>query len=113
MTDAIRRLSWGRLLAGSAGQEVPAWLAEALADGLGGVVLFGSNIGDATGPARLTGELGAAAGRDVVIALDEEGGDVTRLDALDPCNPVILDAAVRHPDSVIVDTDRLAAGVPA
>lgn len=81
MPDAIRRLTLGCLLAGFAGQEVPAWLAQALADGLGGVVLFGSNIGDGTGLDRLTGELGAAAGRDVVIALDEEGGDVTRLDA--------------------------------
>ena len=81
MPDAIRRLTLGCLLAGFAGQEVPAWLAQALADGLGGVVLFGSNIGDGTGLDRLTGELGATAGRDVVIALDEEGGEVTRLDA--------------------------------
>lgn len=81
MPDAIRRLTLGCLLAGFAGHEVPAWLARALADGLGGVVLFSSNIGDGTGIDRLTRELGVAAGRDVVIALDEEGGDVTRLDA--------------------------------
>ena len=78
---AIRRLTLGCLLAGFAGPEMPGWLAQALADGLGGVVLFGSNIGDGTGVARLTGELRTAAGRDVVVALDEEGGDVTRLDA--------------------------------
>ncbi len=77
----VRRLALGCLLAGFSGPDVPRWLAQALADGLGGVVLFGSNIGDGTGVARLTRELRAAAGRDVVVALDEEGGDVTRLDA--------------------------------
>ena len=77
----VRRLALGCLLAGFSGPDVPHWLAQALADGLGGVVLFGSNIGDGTGVARLTRELRAAAGRDVVVALDEEGGDVTRLDA--------------------------------
>ena len=78
MPDAIRRLTLGCLLAGFAGQEVPAWWAQALADGLARVVLFGSNIGDATGLDRPAGELGAAAGRDFVIALDEEGCDVAR-----------------------------------
>jgi beta-N-acetylhexosaminidase len=77
----VRRLALGCLLAGVSGPDVPDWLAQALADGLGGVVLFGSNIGDGSGVARLTRELRTAAGRDVVVALDEEGGDVTRLDA--------------------------------
>jgi len=84
MPDAIRRLTLGCLLAGFAGQEVPAWWAQALADGLGGVVLGGSNIGDATGLGRLTGELGATAERDVVIARDEEGGDVIRRGSTSP-----------------------------
>jgi beta-N-acetylhexosaminidase len=78
----IRQLALGCLLAGFAGPVPPPWLARTLADGLGGVVLFGSNVGDGTDVASLTGKLRAAAGRDVVVALDEEGGDVTRLDAL-------------------------------
>ena len=81
MDADVRRLALGCLLAGFTGPDVPHWLARALADGLGGVVLFGSNIGDGSGVARLTRKLRAAAGRDVVVALDEEGGDVTRLDA--------------------------------
>ena len=44
-------------------------------------MLFGSNIGDGSQVASLTRALRDAAGRDVVVALDEEGGDVTRLDA--------------------------------
>ena len=81
MDAELRRLALGCLLAGFTGPDLPQWLARALADGLGGVVLFGSNIGDGNGVARLTRELRTAAGRDVVVALDEEGGDVTRLDA--------------------------------
>ncbi len=77
----IRRLALACLLVGFAGREVPEWLAKGLARGVGGVVLFGSNIGDGSAIAELTGELRAAAGRALVIAIDEEGGDVTRLDA--------------------------------
>jgi beta-N-acetylhexosaminidase len=78
----LRRLALSCLLLGWVGPEPPAWLLTALADGLGGVVLFGSNLGDGTDVARLTNLLRAAAGRDIVLALDEEGGDVTRLDTV-------------------------------
>jgi beta-N-acetylhexosaminidase len=78
----IRRLTLSSLLLGFAGPTPPGWLLDALADGLGGVVLFASNLGDGADVDRLTARLRTAAGRDVVIALDEEGGDVTRLDAL-------------------------------
>jgi beta-N-acetylhexosaminidase len=70
------------LLLGFVGPTPPRWLLDALADGLGGVVLFGSNVGDGRDVEALTGRLRSAAGRDIVIALDEEGGDVTRLDAV-------------------------------
>ncbi len=56
---------------------------DALEDGLGGVVLFGSNLGDGTEVAAADrAHCARAAGRDIVIALDEEGGDVTRLDTV-------------------------------
>lgn len=80
--DEIRRLALGCFLPGFTGETPPPWLLPALADGLGGVVLFGSNVGDGTRVAELTGALNAAAGRSLVFALDEEGGDVTRLDTL-------------------------------
>ena len=60
------------------GPTLPDWARRRLADGLGSVCLFGSNI---ESPAQL-GELTAAihaAGSDVLTATDEEGGDVTRL----------------------------------
>ncbi|MCU1656865.1 MAG: glycoside hydrolase, family 3 domain protein [Pseudonocardiales bacterium] len=78
--DALRRDALGALLLGFHGSTVPGWLADALQAGLGGVVLFGSNLGDGSRVGELCGALRAAAGRDVVIALDEEGGDVTRLE---------------------------------
>jgi beta-N-acetylhexosaminidase len=78
----IRRLALSCLLLGFVGPTPPRWLLDALADGLGGVVLFGSNLGDGTDVAALTDRLRDAAGRDIVLALDEEGGDVTRLDTV-------------------------------
>lgn len=81
MTD-VRGLALGALLLGWTGPEPPRWLLTVLEQGLGGVVLFGSNLGDGTQVASLCARLRAAAGRDIVIALDEEGGDVTRLDTV-------------------------------
>ena len=69
------------LLLGYTGLEPPGWLLDGLAGGLGGVVLFANNLtGNDADLRALTDRLRAAAGRDVVVALDEEGGDVTRLD---------------------------------
>lgn len=78
----IRRLVLSCLLLSFIGPVPPRWLLDALAGGLGGVVLFGSNLGDGADVASLTAQLREAAGRDIVIALDEEGGDVTRLDTV-------------------------------
>jgi beta-N-acetylhexosaminidase len=78
----VRRLALSCLLLGFVGPTPPAWLLEALRDGVGGVVLFGSNLGDGTRVRTLTDRLREAAGRDIVVALDEEGGDVTRLDTV-------------------------------
>jgi hypothetical protein len=77
----VRRLALGALLLGLTGPTPPRWLLDALADGLGGVVLFSSNLRGGSRVRQLTDALRAAAGRDVVIALDEERGDVTRVDA--------------------------------
>jgi beta-N-acetylhexosaminidase len=70
----------GCLLARFAGTQPPDWLRRWLDDGLGGVLLFANNI---TGPAQLR-ELTAtlrAHHPEVLIAADEEGGTVTRVQA--------------------------------
>jgi beta-N-acetylhexosaminidase len=68
----------GVLLPGFLGPELPAWLDRRLRDGLAGVCLFGANIDDDEQVAVLTGQI-RAANPSAVIAIDEEGGDVTRL----------------------------------
>lgn len=76
----VRALAAGVLLPGFTGHTAPDWLRRRVASGLGGVVLFGRNVVDDGQVAELTASLRAE--RDgVVVAIDEEGGDVTRLDA--------------------------------
>jgi beta-N-acetylhexosaminidase len=75
---AVRRPALGTLLASFPGPEVPAWLARRVEGGLGGVCLYGSNR-DADLPAVTAALHGARP--PVVVALDEEGGDVTRIEA--------------------------------
>jgi len=59
------------------GTTPPLWIRQALERGLAGVTLFGSNVVGDT--ASLTGALRSAAAIEPVIAIDEEGGDVTRV----------------------------------
>ena len=60
--------------------EPPAWALRALeARELGGVVLFSRNLVDRAQISALTARL-READEDVLISLDEEGGDVTRLE---------------------------------
>jgi beta-N-acetylhexosaminidase len=76
----LDRLAAGCLLAGFEGTTVPDWLRRWLDCGLGGVVLFAWNVESREQVAELTAELRAE--RDgLVVAIDEEGGDVTRLEA--------------------------------
>jgi len=70
----------GVLLPGFDGLSAPEWLRRAVADGLGGVVLFARNVRSPEQVAGLVMSLRAERA-DVLVAIDEEGGDVTRLDA--------------------------------
>jgi beta-N-acetylhexosaminidase len=74
----LRRLALGTLLAAFPGETAPGWAVALLTEGLAGHTLFGTNVADPAQLARLTSRL--REGRpDAVIAIDEEGGDVTRL----------------------------------
>ncbi|GAA2240431.1 hypothetical protein N1031_12795 [Herbiconiux moechotypicola] len=68
----------GTLLPGFDGPVLPEWVARMLGEGLAGVCLFGENIESAPQLRRLTDAIRAANPR-ALIAIDEEGGDVTRL----------------------------------
>ncbi|HET7724881.1 MAG TPA: glycoside hydrolase family 3 N-terminal domain-containing protein [Propionibacteriaceae bacterium] len=78
-----RRLAYGVLLAQFPGLTVPEWLRPALDGGLAGIILFGENTPDvATTREVVDGfrSLVRASGRPpIIVAADEEGGDVTRL----------------------------------
>lgn len=74
----LRRDILTTLLPGFAGPEAPEWLLGMLREGLGGVCVFGSNVVSPAQLAGLTAEL-RAANPLAVVAIDEEGGDVTRL----------------------------------
>ncbi|SDY98866.1 beta-N-acetylhexosaminidase [Amycolatopsis xylanica] len=73
------KLAESVLLPGFAGTTAPDWLRRRLGEGLGGVILFGRNVVDDEQVAALTAGLRSER-PDVVIGIDEEGGDVTRLD---------------------------------
>ena len=75
-----RRLAAACLLGSFVGTHAPPWLLRAVRGGLGGVLLFAQNVVDDVQVAELCAQLRDARA-DVVIAIDEEGGDVTRLDA--------------------------------
>jgi len=104
--DELTRTAAATLLASFAGRDVPDWLRRRVDEGLGGVCLFGANLrpeiasGGRSSADAATAATPPAAGPDagvravasvsaavhevrpsVVVALDEEGGDVTRLES--------------------------------
>ncbi|MFC8846329.1 MULTISPECIES: glycoside hydrolase family 3 N-terminal domain-containing protein [unclassified Micromonospora] len=74
----LRRLALGTLLAAYPGPVPPDWAVDLVAEGLAGHTLFGTNVHDPAQVAASTAALRAARA-EVLIAIDEEGGDVTRL----------------------------------
>ncbi|MFF5171404.1 glycoside hydrolase family 3 N-terminal domain-containing protein [Micromonospora sp. NPDC000089] len=78
LDPGLRRLALGTLLAAYPGPVPPDWAVDLVAEGLAGHTLFGTNVHDPGQVAAGTAALRAAR-PDVLVAIDEEGGDVTRL----------------------------------
>lgn len=76
--EQLRRQISTTLLPGFEGTTLPDWLAARLRDGLGGVCIFGMNIESIPQLRALTDAI-REANPHAIIAIDEEGGDVTRL----------------------------------
>ncbi|MEU5180359.1 glycoside hydrolase family 3 protein [Streptomyces longwoodensis] len=77
--DELTRDALTVLQPGFPGTTAPDWLLRHLGDGLASVGLFGRNIASPEQLAALTAQLRAERD-DVLVAIDEEGGDVTRLE---------------------------------
>jgi beta-N-acetylhexosaminidase len=75
---SLARLADAILIPPFGGRAAPGWVRSALRGGLGGVTVFGPNIAGPAQLAALTARLRAAAA-EPLIAVDEEGGDVTRI----------------------------------
>jgi len=78
LDPGLRRLALGTLLAAFGGTTVPPWAHDLMGDGIAGYVLFGYTTTDRDQVAALTADLRAARA-DVLVGIDEEGGDVTRM----------------------------------
>ncbi|GAA3375374.1 glycoside hydrolase family 3 protein [Streptomyces sannanensis] len=78
-TDTLTRDALAVLQPGFVGTSAPGWLLRRIGEGLASVGLFGRNIASPEQLAALTAQLRAERD-DIVVAIDEEGGDVTRLE---------------------------------
>ncbi|MER6079517.1 glycoside hydrolase family 3 protein [Streptomyces sp. NPDC001833] len=78
-TDTLTRDALTVLQPGFTGTTAPDWLLRRLGEGLASVGVFGRNIISAEQLSALTAQLRAERD-DVLVAIDEEGGDVTRLE---------------------------------
>ena len=78
MSADLERLALACILPGFEGPVAPDWVRRRLSEGLGGVVLFGWNVESPEQLRSLTAVLRAEG--DVLVGIDEEGGDVTRLE---------------------------------
>ncbi|GAB3517841.1 glycoside hydrolase family 3 N-terminal domain-containing protein [Phytohabitans suffuscus] len=75
----LLRLAGAVLQPGFEGKLPPTWVRRWLGEGLGGVALFGRNFANPAQVAELTAALRAER-PDVIVAVDEEAGDVTRFE---------------------------------
>jgi beta-N-acetylhexosaminidase len=115
----LTRLAEAILIPPFPGPSAPRWILAALGRGLAGVTLFGQNISTPDSVAEMTARLRAAsAGDDPVIAIDEEGGDVTRVAYADgspyPGNAalgVVDDASLTRAVYRAIGADLTALGI--
>ena len=78
MTSELQRLAHGVLFPALGRPTVPNWVPSRIEAGLGGFVIFGKDIVDGSQFPQLAAELHGP--RDhVLLSIDEEGGDVSRL----------------------------------
>jgi beta-N-acetylhexosaminidase len=114
----LERLAARCLLPSFDGPERPEWLRPWLEAGLGGVVLFATNVRSREQVAALTASLRHEAADGLLVGLDEEGGDVTRLEVADGSSypsalglGVVDDVSLTQAVGAAIAADLLAVGV--
>jgi len=117
MSDSLERLASQCLFASFGCPRPPDWIRRELADGLGGICLFSSNVQDRSQLAELTASLRSDR-TEVLIGIDEEGGDVTRLEWVEgssyPGNlalGAVDDLALTERVAASIGSDLAAVGV--
>lgn len=100
-TGDLGRLALAVQLPGFAGTTLDPAVAGLLGEGLGGLCLFGANTAAGPGAVRALADDVHAAGPGALVAVDEEGGDVTRLHATTG-SPVLGAAALGTLDDLRV-----------
>src|SRR5262245_55458228 len=117
MNLVLDRQSTACMFLGCRGPTLPDWLRRELGRGLRGVVLFSRNVRDREQLTALTASLRAER-PNLLVAVDEEGGDVTRLEAVAgssyPGNcalGAVDDAELTEEVATSIGTDLAAAGI--
>jgi beta-N-acetylhexosaminidase len=100
----VRTLALQVLLPGFAGTTLPDDYRVLLEQGLGGICYFGSNTADGSQALAALSAAITRANPHAVIAMDEEGGDVSRLHTREP-SPVLGAAALGAVDDVALTED--------
>ncbi|MBB3045133.1 glycoside hydrolase family 3 protein [Nocardioides soli] len=104
MSSSLETQALAVQLPAFAGTTLPGEYADLLAAGLGGICYFGSNTADGPDAVAALSAAIRAANPHAVIAVDEEGGDVTRLHAL-VGSPVLGAAALGAVDDLDLTRD--------
>src|SRR5437879_13927861 len=79
MSTELKRLAAACIFPSFPGTEVPDWVRRFLAGGGGGLTLFAYNVPSRAALAELSASLRVERD-DVLLSLDQQGGDVTRLE---------------------------------
>jgi len=79
MTSELERQAAGLFTVGFYGKSITEDLRGLLARGVGGVIFFARNVGTPAEVLELNRELKRTAGRPLLLAIDQEGGQVRRL----------------------------------
>ncbi|WP_231580850.1 MULTISPECIES: hypothetical protein [unclassified Leucobacter] len=115
--EGLRAEVRATLMPGFPGLEAPEWIRDALRDGLHSVCIYGENVRDAD-QLRALGRSLREARPDALVAIDEEGGEVTRLHYVDgapypgPRSSAASTTSTTRPRSAPGSPARCAAPAP-